>query len=144
MQIQIRLSRSYLLLTVAGLSRRYRANVKTRSAQLVPTFSAHCEWRIGRHSLGKNRHRRTLVNWRSRPANAARSAHPGWLIERVAARPMALYGAPGEPLGRRGQIGWLTATVVDAAVFHAVVRISAQAIGLGFPRGGNIESGPVE
>ena len=57
---------------------------------------------------------------------------------------MALDVAPGDPLGRRGQIGWLAAAVVDAAVFHAVVRISAQAIGLGFLQSGNRGSGPVE
>ena len=54
------------------------------------------------------------------------------------------YGAHGDSLGRRERVGCLAAAIVDAAVFHAVVRIPAQAIGLGFPRSGNIGSGPAE
>ena len=69
----------------------------------------------------------------------------GWLvIERVAARLWPLVGARGDPLGRREQVGWLAAAAVDAAVFRAVVRVPAQAIGLRCPRSWNIGSGPVE
>jgi hypothetical protein len=68
----------------------------------------------------------------------------GWCSNVLRLGPWPLCGAPGDPLGRRERVGWLAASIVDAAVFHAVVRIPAQAIGLGFPRSGNIGSGPVE
>ena len=69
----------------------------------------------------------------------------GWLVIDVLRLGYGPWcGARGDPLGRREQVGWLAAAAVDAAVFRAVVRVPAQAIGLRFPRSWNIGSGPVE
>ena len=113
----------------------------------MSTFSGHCEWRIGVTVFGKavTGVLSSIGDHALRMQRAQRI--PGWLaIER---RCGSAYGpwcdARGDdPLGRREQVGWLAAAVVDAAVFRAVVRIRAQAIGLRFPRSWNIGSGPVE